>query len=373
MFNVGIIGATGFIGTPYREEIREVPESARIVALCARRLDRLEDAARTDGCDFITQDWREVVHHPKVDLVVIVTPDRLHREPALAAAAARKHLFCDKPIGADVTEAYEIWSAYQNSGLGHYVPYWTRYEPKFRRVKELIESGTLGEIKVAIYRWHNNRPISMPFTWRDDANLSAAGSIGDVGSHAYDTMRWLINSEASRIFSHASIISPPKPDLGAIDLEEALEWSEKHSINTAQHTRSPTACDYGAITWEFQNGVLGILLLSHAPVLRKGLAPELEIHGSEASVSIDRVRDTVSLTRVDGNIEWIEEIPDVKINRWDKYVFPALNEHATGQENNNPGLRDGWRTQIFTESAVKSSTRGTWVELAEVDQEATDR
>ena len=78
-FHVGVIGATGYIGTPYREELRGAPDAARIVALCARRRDRLLAAAQVDGCSFITDDWRQVVDHPEVDLVVVTTPDRLHR------------------------------------------------------------------------------------------------------------------------------------------------------------------------------------------------------------------------------------------------------------------------------------------------------
>ena len=368
-FRVGVIGATGYIGTPYREELRGAPDAARIVALCARRRDRLQAAAQVDGCSFITDDWRQVVDHPEVDLVVVTTPDRLHREPALAAAAAGKHLFCDKPVGADVGEAYEIWRAYRDSGLAHYVPYWTRYEPTFRRVKELLDAGTLGEVKVIVYRWHNPRPPAIPFIWRDDASLSAAGSIADVGSHAYDAVRWLTGCEARRVLAQAGVISPPKPDLGPIDLAEALEWGAAHPASAATRTRAGTAYDYGAIIWEFHNGAVGCLLLSHAPALRKGLAPEVELHGSEASVSIDRVRHTVNLAGTDGEIG-VEEIPEERVNRWASFVLPALAERAAGADCDHPGLYDGWRTQVFTEAAVASAKRGTWVELAEMDTEA---
>ena len=91
---------------------------------------------------------------------------------------------------------------------------------KFRRARELVTSGTLAELKVVVYRWHNPRPPAMPFG--ATASLSAAGSIADVGSHAwYDAIRWLIGSEARRVVAQAGVISPPKPDLGAIDLTDA--------------------------------------------------------------------------------------------------------------------------------------------------------
>ena len=146
-FGVGVIGATGFIGTPYRAEIRECSETARIVALCARRRDRLDAAAVEDGCEFVTADWREVVEHPDVNLVLVLTPDALHLEPVLAAAAAGKHVFCEKPVGANVEEAYAMWSAVRGAGVAHYVPFWTRYAPSFIRARELVADGVLGEIR----------------------------------------------------------------------------------------------------------------------------------------------------------------------------------------------------------------------------------
>ncbi|HAL04751.1 MAG TPA: hypothetical protein DCP58_06540, partial [Verrucomicrobiales bacterium] len=58
-FNIGVIGATGFIGAPYRAEIREC-SGAKIVALCARRRELLEHAGAKDGATLLTDDWREV-------------------------------------------------------------------------------------------------------------------------------------------------------------------------------------------------------------------------------------------------------------------------------------------------------------------------
>ena len=220
-----------------------------------------------------------------------------------------------------------------------------------------------------VYRWHNPRPPAIPFIWRDDAGLSAAGSIADVGSHAYDAVRWLAGCEARRVLAQAGVISPPKPDLGPIDLAEALDWGAAHPASAATRTRAGTAYDYGAIIWEFHNGAVGCLLLSHAPALRKGLAPEVELHGSAASVSIDRVRHTVNLAGADGEID-VEEIPEDPVNRWASFVLPALAERAAGADCDHPGLYDGWRTQVFTEAAVASAKRGTWVELAEMDAEA---
>ncbi len=236
-YGVGVIGATGFIGTPYRAEMREAPDDARIVALCARRRDRLEAAGKEDGAELLTDDWRQVVEHPDVNLVLICTPDALHHEAAMACAAHGRHLVCEKPVGANAPQAREIWEAYQGTGLGHFVPLWTRYVEVFRRGREIVREGRLGDVQAVIYRWHNPRPGAMPFTWRDDAELSAAGTIADVGSHAYDTIRWILGVEARRVLTHAGTITPPKPDVGPIDLAEAIEWGESHTSASSESRR----------------------------------------------------------------------------------------------------------------------------------------
>ncbi len=366
-FGVGFLGATGFIGRPYREEIRESAADARIVALCARRRDRLETAAKEDSAALVTENWREVVEHPDVNLVVVATPDALHHEAVMACAAAGKHVVCEKPVGMNAREAFEMWTAVRDAGVGHYVPFWTRYVPVFVRAREVLRAGTLGDIKVIIYRWHNPRPAAMPITWRDEAGLSAAGSIADVGSHAYDAVRWILGEEATRVLAHADVISPPKPDLGAIDLGEAIDWGGAHSADEAKAKRKGTAPDYANIIWQFAGGAVGSLILSHAPVLRKGLASELELHGTEASMGVDRLNSQLLLSRPSGEVEVLEQVDDPGFgNRFAKHAFPAIRQRANGEACAHPGLDDGWRVQVFTDAALLSAQRGAWVELAEV-------
>jgi predicted dehydrogenase len=358
-FGIGILGATGYIATPYRAEIRQAPDDARIVALCARRRDLLEAAAREDGAALATHDWRQVVEHPDVNLVVVATPDALHHEAVLACAAAGKHIVCEKPIGMNATQASAMWSAFRGRGLGHFVPFWTRYVPIFVRARQLIRAGLIGDVQALVYRWHNPRPAGMPFTWRDDASLSSAGSVADVGSHAYDTLRWLLGQEATAVLSHATVLTPAKADLGAVNLDEALRWGEQPG--RADNSRKGTAYDYAHIAFTLKNGGAGSLLLSHAPFLRKGLAPELELHGTLASLALDRLANTLTLARPGKPPELLETIPDPGHgNRFAKFVFPALRERAAGKPSDHPGLDDGWRVQLFTDAAAESARRGGW-------------
>lgn len=365
-FGVGVLGATGYVATPYRAEIRQSPADARIVALCARRRDLLEAAGRQDEAVLVTDDWRQVVEHPDVNVVLVATPDALHHEAVMACAAAGKHVVCEKPVGMNAAEAFEMWSAYRDRGLGHFVPFWTRYVPVFGRAREIVRAGTLGDIRAVIYRWHNPQPTATPFTWRDDAKLSAAGSLADVGSHAYDTIRWLIGQEAVRVLAHADVITPAKPDLGAINLEEALRWGGSHAATDSPQVRRGTAFDFADVAFVLNSGAVGSLVLSHAPFLRKGLAPEVELHGTEASLSLDRISGRLMLARAVNPPELLETVPDPGFrNRFARYVFPALRARIAGEPTEHPGLDDGLAVQRFTDACAHSARQGSWATLGD--------
>lgn len=367
-FRIAVLGATGFIGVPYRQEIRDCPKDARIVALCGRRRDKLEAAASEDGAEFFSDDWRSVIERPDVNLVLVCTPDALHHEAMMACAARGLHVVCEKPIGANVREARQMYDAYRNSGLGHFVPFWTRYADVYRRAREVLMSGDLGEVRAFVYRWHNPRPEAMPFTWRDDATQSAGGSIADVGSHAYDALRWLLGEDARRVLTHANVITPSKPDLGDIDLAEAMEWGNSRESSEAPQSRQGTAYDYASIAIEMDSGAVGTLILSHAPYIRKGLAPELELHGTKASLSIDRTSGDLRLFGADTEPRTLATLPDQgQGNRFKNHVFPALRECIEGGPSEHPGLDDGYRSQLFTDSAARSARRGEWVSLSEIE------
>ena len=240
-FKIAVLGATGYIGSPYRKEIRECPDEANIVALCARRPENLRAAAKEDDAEFFSDDWKAVIAHSGVNLVLVCTPDALHHEAVMACAERSLHVLCEKPVGVNATQAHEMWEAVRSRKLAHFVPLWTRYVDVYRRAHKVVESGDLGVIRAFVYRWSNPRPAAMPFTWRDDATLSSAGSVADVGSHAYDAVRWILGGdEASRVLTHADVLTPAKPDLGAIDLEEAITWGGQHHNKMAMTSNPPS-------------------------------------------------------------------------------------------------------------------------------------
>ena len=369
-FKIAVLGATGYIGSPYRREIRDCPEDASIVSLCGRRLELLKAAAAEDGAECFTDDWRKAIAQEGVNLVLVCTPDSLHHEAVMECAERGLHVMCEKPVGMNAAEASQMWAACRDSNIGHFVPFWTRYVDVFRRAREIYAGGQLGQIRAFVYRWANPRPVGMPFTWRDDATISSAGSIADVGSHAYDAVRWILDDEAKRVLTHADVISAAKPDLGKINLEEAIACGVENMSSDTTQTRKGSAYDYASISIEMNSGAVGTMVLSHAPILRKGLSPELELHGTEGSLSIDRISGAVRLFQSDVIGKALAMLPDDgQGNRFKEYVFPGLRDRIEGRPSVHPGLEDGYRVQLFTEAAARSARQRIWAELSDIENE----
>ena len=181
-----------------------------------------------------------------------------------------------------------------------------------------------------------------------------------MGSHAYDTVCWLLGDRAIRVLSHADNLTGEKPLLGAINLHEALEAGRQPSAGA---TVAPTTPDYASIAWEFGGGAVGVLVVSHATYLRKGLAPELELHGTDGSLSLNRVTGDALWCKPDGTIEPVANVPDQGFgNRFAQHVFPVVRQVMSGQKPaEHPNLQDGWQVQCFTDAAMHSAATGQWV------------
>ena len=95
------------------------------------------------------------------------------------------------------------------------------------------------------------------------------------------------------------------------------------------------------------------------------------MHGTEASLAVDRITGKLTLLRPDGQPEVLETLPHEGWgNRFSKYVFPALRAHIDGAGEEYPDLEQGWRVQLFTDAAAISAREGRWVELAELDEQS---
>jgi len=190
--NIGLIGA-GFIGRAhvfgYTAQPVIFPEAAAFptLELLAEATPELAAAgAARLGFRRHTADWRSLIADPSIDIVDICVPSNLHREIALAAIAAGKAVYCEKPVGLDGMQASEIAEAARRAGVASLVGFTYLRNPMIGLARRLIEEGAIG--RVLHFRGaHNEDYLSdpaHPFIWRcDPAIAGRAGALGDLGCH----------------------------------------------------------------------------------------------------------------------------------------------------------------------------------------------
>ncbi|MCY0901084.1 MAG: Gfo/Idh/MocA family oxidoreductase [Firmicutes bacterium] len=166
--------------------------------LCGRTPGDLEVARDRFGWLGTQTDWRAAVMDPDVDAVDISVPSDAHKEIALTALRAGKHVFCEKPLALTLTDAREMLDVARRAGVVHMVGFNYRFAPAVRLAKSLIESGRLGTIyhirAVFLQDWIVNPDF--PLVWRLDRNVAGSGSLGDLGAHIIDLARYLVGEIA---------------------------------------------------------------------------------------------------------------------------------------------------------------------------------
>lgn len=155
--------------------------------------DLARSAAERLGYERWTADWRAAVADPDVDVVDIVTPNWLHHEIAMAAIAAGKHVYCEKPLAISRDEAREMHEAAHAAGVRTIVGFSYLGNPGVQLAKQLIDDGTLGEIWQIKAHFHcdANADPRLPRTWHYERAKAGLGALGDIGSHAISIVEFL--------------------------------------------------------------------------------------------------------------------------------------------------------------------------------------
>src|SRR3984885_15585261 len=129
-----------------------------------------EAAAAALGFEQATDDWRTLISDPNIDLVDITAPNALHKEMALAAIAAGKHVYCEKPLAPLATDAREMAEAAEAAGVKTQVGFNYLCNPMLGLAREMIAAGELGEIRAyrGVHAEDYMADSAGPFTFRHD-------------------------------------------------------------------------------------------------------------------------------------------------------------------------------------------------------------
>ena len=163
-------------------------EQACLAAVCDVDEEKLREAGDKMGVEARYTDYRELLHHPGLDAVIIVTPDQLHREMVEESLKVGLHVLCEKPL-ALLRDLNAIVAASRASDKKLMVGQICRFTPGFAKAKELIDAGELGDIYYVESEYaHDYQDILSENGWRSDPNRN--GVVGG-GCHAVDLLRWV--------------------------------------------------------------------------------------------------------------------------------------------------------------------------------------
>ena len=179
-----------------------ISRNGRLVACAGRTADRAREFASTHGVGRPYGSYEQLVRDPEVDAVYVATPNHLHLPVVLAAAAAGKHVLCEKPLGLTAAEAEEMVGACRRAGALLRVGLQSRFQQVLQTAAAVIREGRLGIVReVSVQRYGPMRARLSP--WQMDLATAGSGVLGGLGVHVIDFVRWIVGDQIVRVFGLA--------------------------------------------------------------------------------------------------------------------------------------------------------------------------
>jgi predicted dehydrogenase len=371
---VGEIGI-GLVGGGYMGKAHAVALSAvgavfdtllrpRLEMIAASTPGSAERYRKAYGFARATGDWQVLVADPKIQAVVIASPQSTHRAIAEAAFAAAKPVFCEKPLGASLEDALAMVAAAESSGLPNMIGFNYVRTPATQFVRGVLADGAIGD--VTWFRGEHTEDFladpMLPATWRTTGR--ANGTMGDLAPHIINCTLALMGPVAelsARIETvHATRPGPEGP--AAVDND-----------------------DQAQMMLRFASGAMGHLFVSRVATGRK-MGYAYEIYGTKGAIRFDQEdQNSVWLYRSEGpqaqrgftRILTGPDHPDYAAfcqgpghgtGYQDQIIIEArdfLQAIATGRSV-WPSFRDGLAVAQVIETAFRSAAEGRWHSVPQV-------
>jgi predicted dehydrogenase len=271
---VGLIG-TGFMGKAHifgyttAARVFDLPRNIVLDTVADITDEAARAAATRYGFEKATSDWRTIIEDPNIDVVNITAPNALHKEMSMAAIAAGKHVYCEKPLAPLAIDAAEMTEAAEAAGVKTQVGFNYICNPVFGLAREMIRSGELGEIRA--YRGYHAEDYmtdeNAPFTFRHDPQ--GGGAFADLGSHTLATAEYLLGP-ITRVMGDTVNVIGERPD-------------GKGSI------RKVEVDDVGRAFLRFQSGATGSVEASWIATGQK-MSHDFEVYGSRGGLTFSGER-----------------------------------------------------------------------------------
>lgn len=216
---VGIIGC-GLIGHKRAKALM----GAQLVACADQALPKAQSLAQLfPGC-VASENWSDVVNRQDVDIIIVATPHASLAEISLAAVNAGKHVLIEKPAARYVGELKPVVAAAAQTGSLVHVGFNHRYHRAFRKARELVDQGALGELMFLRARYGHGGRVGYDKEWRAIPELSGGGELIDQGVHLIDLARWFLGDFADvQGYAHTYYWDMPVDDNGFLILKTAKQ------------------------------------------------------------------------------------------------------------------------------------------------------
>jgi predicted dehydrogenase len=372
---IGILGYA-FMGKAHSNAFKKIPYMMyppavipRLVGIAGRDEAAVAEAAKRYGYERYYTDWRKMLENDAIDVFDNGGPNDAHAEPCIAAAAAGKHVFCEKPLARTEEEAKSMLDAVVKAGVKHMVAFNYRFVPAIMQAKHLIESGALGRIfhYRAVYLQEWIIDPNFPKLWRLDKSVAGSGALGDLGAHIIDLARFLVGEPKAVMGNVQTFVKErPLPDgsgRGTVDVDDAF-----------------------TALFEFENGALGTLEASRFCQGRKN-HEVLEINGEKGSIRFNLERlnelevfwagEQPNTTQGFHNVlvsephhpYWKNWWPQGHMIGWE-HSFVHEFDHFFSAIANNTAVDpygatfvDGYRNAVICDAIVQSATTGRRVDI----------
>ena len=188
---IGLIGC-GQLAQSVHLRVLATLAGARVMALADPDSTRLAAALKFAAGAVTFANWRDLLASPDVDAVIISTPNAFHAECAVATLEAGKHAYIEKPLALSVSQGRAVFDAATERKLVAVMGFNYRFNPLYRRVRDVVRSGTLGQI-VSVRSVFTTKSTDVPGWKRDRA--TGGGVLLDLASHHVDLVRFLLGRE----------------------------------------------------------------------------------------------------------------------------------------------------------------------------------
>jgi predicted dehydrogenase len=287
---IGVIGF-GWMGQAHSRAYRDIPvyypESGlkpRLAAVADNVPARLELAKTNFGFASTTPDWRELIERDDVDVVDITAPNALHQELAEAAAAAGKHIACEKPVGISPEATAAIEAAGRHAGVVTGCGYNYRWAPLVQYTHQLIEGGRLGDLthyRGRFFSMYGRDRLGL-LSWRFLQEEAGYGVLSDIMSHAIDMAQFLCGPIRRVVATKETFVKErPLPVPGPGTHYDRGKPGDPMGAVTNE--------DYVGALVEFENGVRGTLEADRS-IFGPQSSMAFEVNGSRGAAAWDHER-----------------------------------------------------------------------------------